>query len=285
MLYTDSMKKGPVFPLSRNETVEIEITALGSDGQGIGRYGGFVVFVPFSIPGEIVRAAIIKVSANFAIGKLMEVLQASDDRIVPQCAVFGRCGGCQLQHLHYAAQLDFKCRTVLDALRKIGGVESPEVCSVIGLEDPWRYRNKGTFPVGINSIGSQIIGMYAPRSHRIVDVEDCPIQRVPIMNAVAAVRQWAIAHGITAYEEETGTGLLRGVMVRGFEEPGETLVVVIINGSSLPKADELVDMLYTTVPHLAGVVLNINKANTNVVLGPDESLLWDALQPMHSLAA
>jgi len=267
------MQKETGIPIQKNETVELEVTSLGSDGQGVGRHMGFVVFVPFALPGEKVRALIVKVSAAYAVGKLLEVLRASPARIAPRCAVFGRCGGCALQHMEYGAQLEFKRNAMAEALRKIGGIQNPDVLPVIGMEDPWRYRNKGTFPIGPGEAGVAA-GMYAPRSHRIVAVEDCPIQPVTVNNAVAAVRRWATKNGIPPYHEETGAGLLRGVMVRNFEETGDTLVAVVINGEKLPSAGALVEELRNAVPGLAGVVQNVNTENTNVVLGSRDTLLW-----------
>jgi 23S rRNA (uracil1939-C5)-methyltransferase len=272
------MKNEPDKPLSKNETVELEISALGSDGQGIGRHEGFVVFVPFALPGELVRALIVKVSKDYAVGKLLGVLRASPSRAEPACAAFGRCGGCQLQHMEYAAQLGFKRQAVADALRKIGGIENPEVLPVIGMENPWHYRNKGTFPMKSDEVGGEaggvVAGMYAQRSHRVVPVEECPIQPEAIRAAVAAVRRWAGENGVPPYDEETGEGLLRGVLARSFAQTHETLVAVIANGTHLPAADALVRALRDAVPGLAGVVQNINTKRTNVVLGPAEKTLW-----------
>lgn len=268
------MKYGQAAPLAKNETVELEITALGSDGQGIGRHRGFVIFVPFALPGERVRARIVKVSRDWAAGKPLDVLRASPSRVEPACAVFMRCGGCQLQHMEYAAQLEFKRQAVADALRKIAGIESPEVLPVLGMENPWRYRNKGTFPVRTGEAGGIAAGMYAPRSHRVVPVEDCPLQPKAVCAAVAAVRRWAVEHGVPPYDEDTGEGLLRGVLARSFSETGETLAAVITNEPRLPARDALISELRKAVPGLSGIVQNVNAEKTNVVLGPGEKTLW-----------
>lgn len=260
-------------PIEKNQTVELEITALGSDGQGIGRAGGFVIFVPFALPGEHVEALIIKVAAHHAVGKLLRVLRPSPDRVEPCCAVFRRCGGCQLQHMDYAAQLAFKREAVADALRKIGGIPNPAVQPVIGMAEPWRYRNKGIFPVGMGKDGL-IMGMYAPRSHAIVDVADCTLQPEPMGLAMDAVRDWAVRHGVSVYDEGTGKGLLRSVMVRHFAETGEAIAVLVTNGPALPHAEELVEELRKAVPGLKGIVQNINTADTNVVLGARHKVLW-----------
>ncbi len=260
-------------PVVKNQSLELEITAVGSDGQGIGRAGGFVVFVPFALPGELVEVLIIKVAAHHAVGKLLRVIRPSPDRAEPRCPVFRRCGGCQLQHMEYGAQLRFKRGLVEDVLRTIGGVAEPLVLPVIGMDEPWRYRNKGVFPVGRGACGVKM-GMYAPRSHTIVDVVDCILQPEVMAAAMAAFRKWAETHHLPAYDERTGRGLLRSFMMRSFAETGESIAVVVTNGDKLPAQDELVSALRSAVPELRGVLQNINSEQTNVVLGRRHKLLW-----------
>jgi 23S rRNA (uracil1939-C5)-methyltransferase len=273
MWYTGRMGRSlDEIPVKKNQTVTLEIDALGSEGQGVGRFGGFVVFVPFALPGETVEARVIKVTPAYAVGKLLSVAQRSPDRVEPRCGAFLRCGGCQLQHMDYAAQLEFKRAAIRDAFRKIGGVEA-DVLPVAGMDEPWRYRNKGIFPVG-NAGGGLAMGMYAPRSHTIVDVEDCPLQHEDATQAMAAVRRWAVENGISAYDEAAGEGLLRAVMVRAFRETGQAVAVVVTNGEALPAAGALVDALRSAVPGLTGVVQNVNAERTNVVLGCREKTLW-----------
>jgi 23S rRNA (uracil1939-C5)-methyltransferase len=260
-------------PVVKNQLITLDITSLGSDGQGIGRYEGFVVFVPFTLPGERAEALIIKVASGYAVGKPMRIIQPSACRLPPRCGVFGRCGGCQLQHMEYPAQLEFKRNTVMEALRKIGGVEAPDVRPVIGMEEPWRYRNKGIFPIGRGAEGV-VMGMYAPRSHCIVDVAECPLQPLAVGAAMSAVRRWAQKHDVTTYDEVTGRGLLRNVMVRSFAETGDTMVVLVTNGETLPESECLVAELRACVPGLTGIVQNINAESTNIVLGGKEIVLW-----------
>ena len=273
MCYTVPMNEGMERPVVKNETIELEIGAQGSDGQGIGRHKGFVVFVPFALPGELVEVLIIKVASGYAIGKLIKVLRAAPGRAEPRCGVFRRCGGCQLQHMDYPLQLEFKRGQVAEALRKIGGIADPDVLPVIGMDEPWRYRNKGIFPVGAG-IAGLFMGMYAPRSHDIVAVEDCPLQPKAASDAMAAVRRWAERNGVAAYDERTGEGHLRNVMVRVFAETGESMAVVVTNGQALPAAEELVSELQSAVPGLAGVIQNINTDRTNVVLGSRYRVIW-----------
>lgn len=261
------------FPVAKNQTIPLDILSLGSDGQGIGRYMGFVVFVPFALPGEKVEALIVKVASGYAVGKLIQIIEASPSRVDPRCGAFRRCGGCQLQHMDYAAQLLFKRNAVIEALKNIGGISSPDVLPVIGMDEPWRYRNKGSFPAG-SSDGGIVMGMYAPRSHAIVPVEDCPLQPMEVGAAMMAVRRWAEKNGVTTYDERTGRGLLRNVMVRSFHETGQSVVVIVTNGASIPAADKLVDDLRAGMPTLKGIIQNINTESTNVVLGGTDKQLW-----------
>jgi 23S rRNA (uracil1939-C5)-methyltransferase len=260
-------------PLQKNQKVIVDITALGSDGQGIGRVDGFVLFVPLALPGEHVEALVIKVTASYAVGKLLNIITSSPQRIEPRCPVFARCGGCQLQHTDYDAQLEFKRRMVADAMHTIGGLDDPDVLPVIGMEDPWHYRNKGIFPVGQGG-DALAMGMFAPRSHTIVNVSDCAIQTEAVSDVMSTVREWATECRVPPYDESTGKGILRNVMARHFVETGETLAVVITNGPALPHASELVTMLRHRVKTLRGVVQNINFDLTNVVLGKQDKVLW-----------
>ncbi len=274
MCYTVAMNEFAAGkPVEKNQTLDLEITSVGSDGQGIGRAGGFVVFVPFTLPGERVEALIIKVAAHHAVGKLIRVIRPSHARQEPRCPVFRRCGGCQLQHMTYDMQLEFKRNMVEDALCKISGEENPVVMPVIGMEEPWRYRNKGMFPVGQGNRGIQM-GMYALRSHMVVDVADCLLQPELMAAAMAAFRSWAEVYGLQAYDERTGRGLLRSLMLRSFSETEETIAVVVTNGDKLPEAGALVNSLRAAVPGLKGVVQNINTEQTNVVLGRRHRVLW-----------
>ncbi len=259
-------------PVRKNDRLELTITALGAQGQGIGRHQGFVVFVPFALPGERVEVHIIKATASYAVGKLIAVLEASPDRVMARCPVFGRCGGCQLQHLSYEAQLEHKRRQVEDALRTIGGVSIP-VPPTVGMAEPWEYRNKAIFPVGQGQDGVEL-GMYAPHSHTIVPTDCCPIQAAESEGFLAAIRQWARDWGVPAYDEETGRGVLRHAMLRSFGATGQSMAVIVTAGDTLPAQDALVAALRAAVPSLVGVVQNINPERTNVVLGQRERLLW-----------
>lgn len=255
-------------PVQPGQTVELAVQDLGHAGEGVGRYQGFTVFVPGALPGEQVRARIEAVKPAYGRGRLLAVLTAAEQRVAPPCPAFGRCGGCQLQHLAYPEQLAAKTRQVAAALARIGKLAEVEVLPTIGMADPWHYRNKAQFPVGVS--GQQVLlGWYAAGSHRIVDVDECGIQHPTANLAIAAVRRLIQRHGIPVYDEQRHQGLLRHVLVRTSAHSGQALLALVVNGSRLPRGRELAAELMRAVPGLVSVWLNVNRLRTNVVLGPD----------------
>ena len=259
-------------PVERNDDIILEINALGAEGEGIGRVDGYAVFVPGALPGERVAAHIIKANSGYGVGKLMEVLSPAQERVQPPCAIFEKCGGCTLQHLDYPAQLRYKRKVVEDALTRLGGFKDIAVAPVTGMDEPWQYRNKGSFPVAMMD-GRVQAGFFAPRSHRLVPTEDCLIQQEVGLLAMLAMRDWANEHGITAYDEKTGKGFLRHVVTRT-SIGGEVMVTVVATSASIPEKQALIEALRDRVEGLKSVYLNIQKEQTNVILGSDYRLLW-----------
>lgn len=257
--------------LERNADIELTINGLGSDGQGIGRHEGFAVLVPGALPDERVKAHVIKPGKSYAIAKLVEIIEKSPARMEPVCPVFGRCGGCQLMHLDYGEQLSHKRLEVENALRRIGGFKDIEVKPVIGMETPLRYRNKASFPFA-DIAGEARFGFYAPRSHRLVPLADCPIQQEGLPACARAVAKWANAHHIPAYDEVTGKGTLRHVVARG-NKAGEIMAAIVTNGA-LPHKEELIATLREEVPGLASIIHNRNDKNTNVIFDAQFTPLW-----------
>ncbi len=257
--------------LKRNDDIELTIDALGSEGQGIGRHEGFAVFVPFALPGERVKAHVIKPGKNYAIAKLTEILEKSPARVEPACPAFGRCGGCAVMHLAYEAQLEHKRLEVENALKRIGGFRDINVKPVLGMEEPLRYRNKASFPFGAEE-GGACFGFYAPRSHRLIPLEDCVIQQEALVSAARAVRAWANRCDVPVYCEETGEGTLRHVVARS-NKASEVMAVVVTRGA-LPHKEELVSALRHGVQGLSGVLHNRNNKDTNVIFGERFELLW-----------
>lgn len=258
------MNKQP--PLQKNQDLDLTIESLTGEGQGVARVEGYAVFVTGALPGERVRAHVIKVTGSYAVAKCIEVLSPSPDRVVPKCPVFDRCGGCALQHLACPAQLLTKQQQVTDALTRLGGFPNPPVKPVVGMEEPWRYRNKASFPFGSVG-GGAVFGFFAERSHRLIPFSDCPIQDVRTVELADRVTAWANENRIPPYDEITGEGVLRHVMAR-VSTTGETMTVVVTKGP-LKKADALIAAL----DGVDSVYHNRNDKSTNVIFGPDFTLL------------
>lgn len=258
-------------PVSRNQRLRLEIAALNSEGQGVARVDGYALFVPGALMGEVVQASVIKPGKGYGVAKLIEVEQPSPARVFPLCPAFGRCGGCALQHMSYAEQLRHKGRVVQDALQRIGGFQSAQVQPVLGMEHPWQYRNKGSFPFAMVD-GRVEAGFFAPRSHRLIPLNSCDIQHPAVLQAVFCARDWANAHGIPAYDEEAGKGLLRHVVAR-VSATGEVMVLLVAKAPP-PHTKDLCALLRERVPGLKSIYLNSNPADTNVILGPEFRLLY-----------
>ena len=250
----------------KNKNYILEITGMTHEGQGVGRIEGFTVFTDGVLEGEQAEVRIIKRNKSYAIGKLLRVLRPSPDRKDPFCGVYNRCGGCSLQHLGYKAQLAFKAKLVKDSLKHIGKLENVTVHDTIGMQTPMNYRNKAQYPVAAID-GKAVSGFYAKRSHDVIESEECGIQDELSGNIRKLVMRFIAERNISVYDEASGKGLLRHIMTRVGFRTGEVMVVLVLNGSELPHRKELADRLAGEVPGLKSVFINVNKGNTNVILG------------------
>ncbi|MBO8171733.1 MAG: 23S rRNA (uracil(1939)-C(5))-methyltransferase RlmD [Bacillaceae bacterium] len=276
-------KKAVDAPVEKNQYIELEITGLNHEGNGVGRYEGFTIFVPRVLPGEVVDVKVIKVLKNYGVGRLVDIKEESPHRVEPECPIFKRCGGCSLQHLAYEEQLRQKRQLVIDNLERIGGLvvrDSAEddrdgvvVHPTIGMADPRGYRNKAQVPVGEEE-GGLVTGFYAPRSHELVPMESCAIQHDRNNQVVQVVREAADRLGIPAYDEEKHRGVLRHIVAKTGFATGEVMVVLVTNGDVLPHADELVDAIRKQVDSVKSIVQNINAKRTNVIFGERSKVLW-----------
>ncbi|MRH44578.1 23S rRNA (uracil(1939)-C(5))-methyltransferase RlmD [Aquibacillus halophilus] len=261
-------------PVQKNETIDLTFVDLTHEGDGVGKINGYPLFVPYALPGETAKVKVIKVKKNFAIGKLLEIEKVSPERVEPPCDVYIQCGGCQLQHMSYDLQLDMKHNQVKSALKKIGHIEGIPIHPTIGMEDPWRYRNKVQIPVA-HRHGELITGFYRKRSHEIIEGMDrCVITAEINDRMVEAVRRMADRLGITAYDEQSHKGVLRHIMVRTGQETGETMIVIVTRTEQLPYEEELVKELHETYPQIKSIIQNVNKEKTNVILGKKTKVLW-----------
>ncbi len=259
--------------LEKNATISLKCTALGQDFEGICRHEGQVVFVPGALPGETITARIIKVTKQYAAGKLTARDGAAPDRVQVPCLHFPRCGGCTAQHLAYESTLHHKEQQVRDCLSCIGGVENPPVAPILGMDDPWRYRNKGAFPVG-SADGGLRIGCFAARSHEIIDAPSgCLLQSQQSDALVGAVRRWMLENKVPAYKEATGKGLIRHVMTREARN-GTAMLILSINGKTVPAGGELIRIAREAAPNLVSIMLSENTKASNVILGDGARVLW-----------
>jgi 23S rRNA (uracil1939-C5)-methyltransferase len=275
-------------PVRKNDEVTLDIIGLTQDGEGVGRADGFTLFVQGALPGERIKAKVLKVKKQYGYAKMLELLQTSPDRVEAPCPIYRQCGGCQLQHLDYAAQLAWKRQHVIDSLTRIGKLRVADVAGegvvvhpTIGMAEPWRYRNKAQVPIGMaladmadGAAGSLIGGFYARGSHRIIDMDACVIQHERNDEAVRLVKALGTRLGIRAYDETTGRGLLRHVVVRTGFATGETMVCLVTNGTRIPRVDELVEGIRRALPDVRSIVQNVNTRNTNVIFGDETRVLW-----------
>ncbi len=304
----------------KNDMVTLEITDCGVDGEGIGKVDGFTVFVKDAVIGDTVEAKIIKAKKNYGYGRLMKILEPSQQRVEPTCAFAAPCGGCQLQALSYEQQLAFKERKVRGHLERIGGFTEIPMEPIIGADKVFHYRNKAQFPVGMNRDGKIVTGFYAGRTHSIIENRDCPLgvpENKEVLDRVIAaqfpvgmnrdgkivtgfyagrthsiienrdcplgvpenkeVLDRVIAHmeqfSIKSYDETSGKGLVRHVLVRKGFYTGELMVCVVINGKSFPKSEQFVERL-REIPGMTSISLNVNQEKSNVILGREVKLLW-----------
>ena len=268
----ETMKNAPAFSVQKGQEMELDITGLGSTGEGVGRFRDIAVFVPGALTGERVRASAAFIKKNFIVGKLLDIITSSPDRVIPACPVYEACGGCQLQHLSYEAELKEKREQVKAALERIGHLRDVKVMPTIGSDHPLYYRNKMQFPVAGGN-GRLQIGCFALNTHRVIDVTDCCIQKQKNNEIAAVVREWMKQYRIMPYNEDKGTGLIRHIMGRVGVHTGEIMVCLVTAQDNVPHLKELVKMLKAAIPGVKSVVQNVNKRNTNVILGEKTKLI------------
>ena len=261
-------------PLQKNQILTLRIERLSSDGSGVAHSAdGEAVFVPGTAPGDEARVCIVKDCGRYAFGILDELLTPSPDRVSVDCPVAGPCGGCSLRHLDYAAELRAKQESVLDAFRRIGGLEVP-VLDILPSPDVDRYRNKVQFPVGIDKNGVPCIGFYAGRTHRIVPCPDCKLQPSVLNEIGNALCAFCAQQGIRPYDEQSGKGLVRHIFLRRGAHSGQIMVCLVCTRAKLPHAEQLCTALRGQFPAISTILLNVNAKNTNVILGSENHILY-----------
>ncbi|AYB46281.1 23S rRNA (uracil(1939)-C(5))-methyltransferase RlmD [Paenibacillus lautus] len=292
-------------PVAKNDEVVIDIIGMNHDGEGVGRADGYTLFVQGALPGEKARVKVLKTKKQYGYAKLLELVEQSPNRIAAPCPIYDQCGGCQLQHMNYAGQLEWKRQLVVDNLERIGklrvvreaegaggdiensetnranpavsGVDSDQegilVRPTLGMSEPWRYRNKSQVPIGVTE-GGLVGGFYARGSHRIVDMETCLIQHEQNDEVVSCIKSIGRKLGITAYNEETGQGLLRHVVVKIGFATREMMIVLVTNGERIPRVNEWISAIREELPAVVSVCQNVNTRKTNVIFGDVTRVLW-----------
>ena len=261
-------------PLQKNQILTLRIERLSSDGSGVAHSAdGEAVFVPGTAPGDEARVRIVKDCGRYAFGILDELLTPSPDRVPVDCPVAGPCGGCSLRHLDYAAELRAKQESVLDAFRRIGGLEVP-VLDILPSPEVDRYRNKVQFPVGVDKNGAPCIGFYAGRTHRIVPCPDCKLQPGVLNEIGNALCAFFAQQGIRPYDEQIGKGLVRHIFLRRGAHSGQIMVCLVCTRAKLPHAEQLCTALREQFPAISTILLNVNAKNTNVILGSENNILY-----------
>ncbi len=272
--------------LTKNHLVELTVTGVTGEGNGVARYTdadipapGIVVFVPYTAVGDRILCRIVKVQKTHAFGRVEELLIPSADRSVEQdCDVFGRCGGCVWRHITYEAECRYKHQWVRDTLRRVGGLDV-EPLPLVAADTPDRYRNKAQFPVAAGENGP-VMGFFAPRSHRIVACRDCLLQPAGFRAVLDAVDGWMRANRVPAYDEASHKGLVRHIYIREGAVRGQMMVCLVCTSGKLPAVPALIDAVRVAAPKLSSLVVNINPARTNVILGDGGFTLWgeDAIE-------
>lgn len=259
--------------MQKNDELILKIEDMGVDGAGIGKADGMTFFVKDAVIGDVVRAKLMKLKKTYGYARLMELLEASPDRVEPKCPYYRQCGGCQIQALSYEKQLEFKERKVRNNLERIGGFSEIPMEPIVGMEESYHYRNKAQFPVGTDKDGHIVTGFYAGRTHTIIPNRDCALGLPVNREILDLVIDFMEKYHVSAYEEKTGKGLVRHVLIRCGFTSQEKMVCLIINGKSLPHSEKLVEAL-REIDGMTSISINCNTGRTNVILGRKTIVLW-----------
>lgn len=258
--------------VNKNDRLNVYVEDLTHDGSGVAKVDGYPLFIPGVLPGEEAEIQVTKPMKKYGFAKLIKVTKASPDRVEPPCHVFWDCGGCQLQHLSYEAQLVQKQKTVRDVMERIGKLPHVPVHPVKGMDNPWRYRNKSQIPFSEQD-GKVVSGFYKSRTHHIVDTDVCIIQGEEADELMATLKRELHIMGIEAYDERTHRGMLRHLIVRKARATGELMVVLVTRSKKFPQKEEAIALIKRVVPNVTSIMQNVNSQKTNVIFGNETILL------------
>ena len=266
--------------MEKNQLVTVEITDIGIEGEGIGRFQGIPLFVKDALVGDVAQVRITKVKKQYAYARLEKVLTPSPFRVEPLCAFHRQCGGCQIQALDYARQLEFKENKVRNNLIRIGGFDKDLIDEImepiVGMDQPFNYRNKAQYPIGTDKEGNPVAGFYAGRTHSIIPNTQCHLGRQENRDILEAVLEYMRENRVSAYDETAGTGLIRHVLIRSGFSSGQIMVCLVINAErfeSLPAQQSLLERLQK-IPGMTSVSVNLNTRRDNVIMGDRVHTIW-----------
>ena len=262
-----------IVPVQKNDYIDVVFEDLTHDGAGVAKVDGYPLFVPNGLPGEKAKIKVLKVNKGYGFGRLIEIIEASPYRIDAPCPIYKECGGCQLQHLSYEGQMIAKEKQVRDVLQRIGKLQDVKVHPVLGMENPWRYRNKAQVPIGEHE-GGLIGGFYQQRSHQIIDMKECLIQQEKNDQVVQIVKEICSRFSVRAYDEQKHKGDLRHIMARYGLVSGEVMVVLVTRTKELPNKNKIIDDILAAIPGVKSIVQNVNSKKTNVIFGDETKILW-----------
>lgn len=260
-------------PVEKNEYYDVAFEDLTHDGAGVAKVEGFPIFVQNALPEERGKIKVVKIKKGYAFGRLIDLYEESPYRVDAPCPIYKQCGGCQLQHLSYEGQLIAKQKQVREVISRIGKLDNVTVHPVLGMDNPWRYRNKAQVPIGEHE-GGLVGGFYQQRSHEIVNMEACMIQQESNDTVVQAVKKICEKHGVRAYSEEKHKGTLRHIMARYGLVTGEVMVVLITRTQDFPNKELIIEEIKDSIPNVKSIVQNVNPKRTNVIFGDGTKVLW-----------
>lgn len=266
-------KMSATLPVQKNDFIDVVFEDLTHEGAGVAKVDGYPLFVPNGLPGEKAKIKVIKAGKGYGFGRLVEILEPSPERVDAPCPIYKECGGCQLQHLSYEGQLKAKEKQVREVMTRIGKLENVKVHPVLGMSEPWRYRNKAQVPVGERE-GGLIAGFYQKRSHDIIDMQECMIQQEKNDEVVRVVKDICERLGVQAYNEEKHKGMLRHIMARHGLVTGEVMVVLVTRTADFPNKKNVIEEIIEKIPGVKSIIQNINSKKTNVILGDQTNVLW-----------
>ncbi|WP_434796119.1 23S rRNA (uracil(1939)-C(5))-methyltransferase RlmD [Staphylococcus equorum] len=260
--------------IQKNEIIEGKVIDLTHEGHGVVKLDRYPIFVPNALINETIEFKVIKVKKNFAIGKLLEIKKESEERVEPPCIYYHKCGGCQLQHMTYQAQLNMKKEQVVNLFHRKADFKDTIIHDTIGMDNPWFYRNKSQVPVGKNNENKVITGFYRQRSHDIIDMDECLIQDNMHQDVLNQLKLWFNELNISIYNERKKQGLMRHVVIRTGHHSRELMVVFVTNGKKFKQSDVLTEKLVAAFPEIVSVKHNVNDTHSNVIMGETSYTLY-----------